>query len=152
MPVHNFVCLWCILLRNAAVQHPGKFARSCVGNAAAILHRRALQRSAGDAETLARDNRARTALLSAVSHDLRTPLASIKAAVGSLRSNEVTFTAEDQAELEAIIEESADRLEALMRFFQTHPCPHFVPFQVYRHAATLPGFPQPSVPGPIRIC
>lgn len=83
-------------------------------HAAAILHRRALQRSAGDAETLARDNRARTALLSAVSHDLRTPLASIKAAVGSLRSNEVTFTAEDQAELEAIIEESADRLEALI--------------------------------------
>jgi predicted Ser/Thr protein kinase len=41
-----------------------------------------------------------------------------------------------------------DRLEALMRFFQTHPCPHFVPFQVYRHATTLPGFPQPfSVTG-----
>lgn len=38
MPVHNFVRLWCILLRNAAVQHPGKFARSCVGNTAAILH------------------------------------------------------------------------------------------------------------------
>lgn len=36
MPVHNFVRLWCILLRNAAVQHPGKFARSCVGNTAAI--------------------------------------------------------------------------------------------------------------------
>lgn len=36
--MHNFVRLWCILLRNAAVQHPGKFARSCVGNTAAILH------------------------------------------------------------------------------------------------------------------
>lgn len=37
MPVHNFVHLWCILLHNAAVQHPGKFARSCVGNTAAIV-------------------------------------------------------------------------------------------------------------------
>lgn len=83
-------------------------------HAAAILHRRALQRSAFDAESLARDNRARTALLSAVSHDLRTPLASIKAAIGSLRSDEVTFSADDQAELETIIEESADRLDALI--------------------------------------
>ena len=45
---------------------------------------------------------------------LRTPLASIKAAIGSLRSDEVTFSAEDQAELGSIIEESADRLDALI--------------------------------------
>lgn len=83
-------------------------------HAGAILHRRSLQASAGTADALARDNRARTALLSAVSHDLRTPLSSIKAAIGSLRSTEVTFTPEDQAELEAIIEESADRLETLI--------------------------------------
>ena len=63
---------------------------------------------------LARDNSARTALLSAVSHDLRTPLAGIKAAIGSLRSTEVTFSPEDQAELEAAIEDSADRLDALI--------------------------------------
>ncbi|MFZ1286017.1 MAG: ATP-binding protein [Candidatus Phosphoribacter sp.] len=83
-------------------------------HAGAILHRRSLQHSAGDAESLARDNRARTALLSAVSHDLRTPLSAIKAAIGSLRSDEVTFSHEDEAELMAIIEESADRLEALI--------------------------------------
>lgn len=83
-------------------------------HAGAILHRRSLRRSASDVESLARDNRARTALLSAVSHDLRTPLASIKAAIGSLRSTEVRFSAEDEAELESIIEESADRLEALI--------------------------------------
>ena len=35
-----------------------------------------------------------------------------------------------------------DRLEALARFFQTHPCPHVVPFQVHRHAAHLPGYGQ----------
>ena len=38
--------------------------------------------AAGEAAVLARDNSARTALLSAVSHDLRTPLAGIKAAIG----------------------------------------------------------------------
>lgn len=83
-------------------------------HAAAILQRRALQRSAGESVALARDNSARTALLSAVSHDLRTPLAGIKAAIGSLRSNEVTFSEEDEAELKAAIEESADRLDSLI--------------------------------------
>ena len=83
-------------------------------HAAAILQRRELQRSAGEADALARDNAARTALLSAVSHDLRTPLAGIKAAIGSLRSDEVTFSQEDQAELQAAIEHSADRLDSLI--------------------------------------
>ncbi|MGA8045670.1 MAG: ATP-binding protein [Dermatophilaceae bacterium] len=83
-------------------------------HAGAILQRRALQHSAGQATALARDSSARTALLSAVSHDLRTPLAGIKAAIGSLRSSEVTFSPEDEAELQAVIEDSADRLEALI--------------------------------------
>jgi two-component system sensor histidine kinase KdpD len=83
-------------------------------HAGAILQRRALQRAAGEAAQLARDNSARTALLSAVSHDLRTPLAGIKAAIGSLRSSEVSFSPEDQAELMAAIEDSADRLDTLI--------------------------------------
>lgn len=83
-------------------------------HAGAILQRRSLRASAGEAAVLARDNSARTALLSAVSHDLRTPLAGIKAAIGSLRSTEVTFSPEDEAELEAAIEDSADRLDALI--------------------------------------
>lgn len=83
-------------------------------HAAAVLNRRRLQRLAESAEGLERDNRARTALLSAVSHDLRTPLAGIKAAVGSLRSTEVTFDPSDEAELLEAIEQSADRLDALI--------------------------------------
>ncbi|GAA4114350.1 sensor histidine kinase KdpD [Knoellia locipacati] len=83
-------------------------------HAGAILQRRSLRAAAAEAATLARDNSARTALLSAVSHDLRTPLAGIKAAIGSLRSTEVTFSPEDEAELQAAIEDSADRLEALI--------------------------------------
>jgi len=83
-------------------------------HAGAILQRQELQRSAVSAAGLAKDNAARTALLSAVSHDLRTPLAGIKAAIGSLRSKEVTWSAEDEEELKAAIEESADRLEVLV--------------------------------------
>jgi len=56
----------------------------------------------------------RTALLRAVSHDLRTPLASIKASVSSLRQTDVHWSAEDEAELLANIEQNADRLDALV--------------------------------------
>ena len=83
-------------------------------HAGAILQRQELQRSAVSAASLAKDNAARTALLSAVSHDLRTPLAGIKAAIGSLRSKEVIWSVKDEDELKEAIEESADRLEALV--------------------------------------
>lgn len=56
----------------------------------------------------------RTALLAAVSHDLRTPLASAKAAVTSLRSADVKWGAEDHDELLATADESLDRLAHLV--------------------------------------
>ena len=56
----------------------------------------------------------RTALLAAVSHDLRTPLASAKAAVASLRSADVDFDAYDRGELLATADESLDRLTRLV--------------------------------------
>src|SRR5690348_5985831 len=57
--------------------------------AAAALDRERLRTQAAQAEALAEGNRMRTALLAAVSHDLRTPLASIKASVSSLRQTDV---------------------------------------------------------------
>lgn len=74
---------------------------------------RALQESRHAAE-LADANRTRTALLAAVSHDLRSPLSAIKAAVSSLRTAEITWSATDEAELLAAIENSADRLDTLV--------------------------------------
>lgn len=82
--------------------------------AAVVLDRRRLQEEADRARTLAEGNRIRTALLAAVSHDLRTPLAGIKAAVTSLRSEDVEWSEEDRAELLAGIEEGADRLDHLV--------------------------------------
>jgi len=82
--------------------------------AAVVLDRRRLREEADQARALAEGNRIRTALLAAVSHDLRTPLAGIKAAVSSLRSEDVTWSDEDQAELLAGIEDGADRLDNLV--------------------------------------
>ncbi|MEV5985527.1 sensor histidine kinase KdpD [Streptomyces sp. NPDC052051] len=82
--------------------------------AAVVLDRRRLQEEAEQARALAEGNRIRTALLAAVSHDLRTPLSAIKAAVSSLRSDDVAWSEEDQAELLAAIEEGADRLDHLV--------------------------------------
>ena len=82
--------------------------------AAAALERHRLRIQANQAEALAEGNRMRTALLAAVGHDLRTPLASLKVAVSTLRQNDVAWTAEDQAALLATIEQSADRLNALI--------------------------------------
>ncbi|MEU9145432.1 sensor histidine kinase KdpD [Streptomyces sp. NPDC048349] len=82
--------------------------------AAVVLDRQRLLSQAEEARRLAEGNRIRTALLAAVSHDLRTPLAGIKASVSSLRSDDVEWTEEDRAELLEGIEEGADRLAHLI--------------------------------------
>jgi two-component system sensor histidine kinase KdpD len=82
--------------------------------AGAALDRDRLRTQAAQAEALAEGNRMRTALLAAVSHDLRTPLASIKASVSTLRQTDVEWTPADEAALLATIEDGADRLDALI--------------------------------------
>ncbi|WP_282688976.1 MULTISPECIES: sensor histidine kinase KdpD [unclassified Streptomyces] len=82
--------------------------------AAVVLDRQRLVGEAEEARRLAEGNRIRTALLAAVSHDLRTPLAAIKAAVSSLRSDDVAWSDEDEAELLEGIEDGADRLDHLV--------------------------------------
>jgi two-component system sensor histidine kinase KdpD len=82
--------------------------------AAVVLERRRLVAEAAEARRLAEGNRIRTALLAAVSHDLRTPLAAIKASVSSLRAEDVSWSEEDEAELLEAIEVGADRLDLLI--------------------------------------
>jgi two-component system, OmpR family, sensor histidine kinase KdpD len=67
-----------------------------------------------EADSLDRANELRTALLSAVSHDLRTPLASIKASVSSLRARDIEWSADQTAEFLAAIEDDTDRLNQLI--------------------------------------
>ncbi|MEE6295676.1 sensor histidine kinase [Georgenia wangjunii] len=62
------------------------------------------------ARELAAADRVRSALIAAVGHDLRTPLASTKAAVSTLRQDDVEWRPDQRAELLATIEDSTDRL------------------------------------------
>jgi two-component system sensor histidine kinase KdpD len=82
--------------------------------AAAALDQQRLAAEAQAAKPIAAADKMRTALLAAVSHDLRTPLASAKAAVTSLRSRDVDWAAEDHDELLATADESLDRLTHLV--------------------------------------
>jgi two-component system, OmpR family, sensor histidine kinase KdpD len=75
------------------------------------------QRLAAEAEAakpIAEADKMRTALLAAVSHDLRSPLASAKAAVTSLRSPDMHWDKADSEELLATADESLDRLTRLV--------------------------------------
>ncbi len=84
------------------------------GQAVLALRHQRMRREAADAKRRAETTELRTALLSAVGHDLRTPLTSIKAAVANLRAPDLRLSEEDSAELLVTIEESADRLAGLV--------------------------------------
>jgi len=81
---------------------------------AVALESRRLQASAAEAAALIRTNELREALLSAVSHDLRTPLASIKASASSLLSSDVAFGEEERRLLLETVVDEADRLNSLV--------------------------------------
>ncbi|TQJ02357.1 sensor histidine kinase [Amycolatopsis cihanbeyliensis] len=87
---------------------------AAAGQALLALRQQRMAATAAQAERKAAANELRTALLSAVGHDLRTPLTSIKAAVGSLRAQDIELSPEDTDELLATVEESADRLVGLV--------------------------------------
>ena len=89
-------------------------AHSFAAQVQVALERRRLQADAATAIGLAEGNALRTALLAAVSHDLRTPLASIKASVTSLLQSDVDWTPEATSEFLATIDEETDRLNSLV--------------------------------------
>jgi two-component system, OmpR family, sensor histidine kinase KdpD len=82
--------------------------------AAGLIKQRELAEEASRTAAIVKADELRRSLLSAVSHDLRTPLAAAKVAVSSLRAEDVAFSPEDTAELLATIEESIDQLTALV--------------------------------------
>ncbi|MEV3858564.1 ATP-binding protein [Streptomyces sp. NPDC050095] len=78
------------------------------------VERARLAEAAAQVEPVRAADRMRTALLRAVGHDLRTPLAAALAAVTSLRSEDVDFSAEDRAELLATADASMAKLNRLV--------------------------------------
>jgi two-component system sensor histidine kinase KdpD len=81
---------------------------------AVALRQERLRAEADRARPLAEADRMRTALLAAVSHDLRNPLAAARAAVDGLRGTEVDWTPEDREELLATAGESLIKLDRLV--------------------------------------
>ncbi len=88
----------------------GAFARELSSS----LEIEQLEAEASEAGALAAAGELRTAILSAVSHDLRTPLAAIKASVTSLLQDDVDWTPEATGEFLATINEETDRLNSLV--------------------------------------
>jgi len=80
----------------------------------AAVERRRLHAEAAKAAALAEADELRTALLQAVSHDLRTPLAGIKASASSLRQGDITWSDDDVQEFLRTIEDETDRLTDLV--------------------------------------
>ncbi|MHB1005536.1 MAG: ATP-binding protein [Chloroflexota bacterium] len=80
----------------------------------AAADRLRLRREATETEILRRADELKSALLHAVSHDLRTPLASIVASAGSLRQPDVGWSEEERREIAATIEEQALRLNRIV--------------------------------------
>ena len=81
---------------------------------ATALERERLNAEAAQAEALAAADELRSALLAAVSHDLRTPLASIKAASSSLLSEQLEFGPDETRILLQTIDHESDRLSSLV--------------------------------------
>jgi len=81
---------------------------------ARTLEQQRLQRLALEAESLARTDELRTAILRAVSHDLRSPLASIKASVSSLRQDDIEWPSDVEDDFLESIETQTDRLTSIV--------------------------------------
>lgn len=105
---------WILLAGHKLAARDRRVLTPVAKQAAGLVRQRELSAEASRAEAIEQADELRRSLLSAVSHDLRTPLAAAKAAVSSLRSDDVGFSPEDTAELLATIEESVDQLTALV--------------------------------------
>jgi two-component system sensor histidine kinase KdpD len=82
--------------------------------AAAVLERNRLSARANDATRLRQSDAVRTAILAAVSHDLRTPVAGIKASLSTLADDTITLDDADRRDLIESASEAADRLDSLL--------------------------------------
>ncbi len=105
---------WMLLAGKKLSARDRRVLSAVARQAAGLIRQRELADEAGRAEAIQRADELRRSLLSAVGHDLRTPLAAAKVAVSSLRAEDVAFSPDDTAELLATIEESVDQLTALV--------------------------------------
>jgi two-component system sensor histidine kinase KdpD len=91
-----------------------RLLRTFASQGALAVDRALLEASEIRARVLEESDRLKSALLSSVSHELRSPLATIKASASSLRSGAVRWDSEAREELVAAIDEEADNLNRLV--------------------------------------
>ena len=103
-----------LVLQDAQLAGERSLLGTFANQAALAVDRARLRDQALRTRLLEEIDRWRSALMGAVSHDLRTPLASVKTAVSSLRSTDVQLPPQDRAELLELIEKQADQLSRLV--------------------------------------
>ncbi|MEU7905119.1 DUF4118 domain-containing protein [Actinoplanes sp. NPDC049118] len=104
-----------LVLRGREIQASDRrIVEAFAAQAALAVRQERLTAEAAAAKPLAEADKMRTALLAAVSHDLRTPLASAKAAVAGLAATDLHLDDDDRAELLATADESLDKLDRLV--------------------------------------
>src|SRR5271155_4651385 len=105
---------WMLMSGRALTGRDRRVLSVVATQAAGLVKQGELAEEAGKAQSLAEADELRRLLLSALGHDLRTPLTAAKAAVSSLRAEDVWFSPEDTSELLATVEESVDQLSLLV--------------------------------------
>jgi two-component system sensor histidine kinase KdpD len=112
VPVTDYVHL--ALRGRTLPAHDQRVLEAAAGQALLALRQQRMAVQTQEAQRRAETTELRTALLSALGHDLRTPLTSIKAVFGGLRAHDVDLSEEDVEELLTAGEESTDRLSGLV--------------------------------------
>ncbi|MEB3021263.1 sensor histidine kinase [[Mycobacterium] crassicus] len=105
---------WMLIAGRQLAARDRRVLSAVAKQAAGLVRQRELIEEASRAEAVMQADELRRSLLSAVSHDLRTPLAAAKAAASSLRADDVGFSPQDTTELLATVDESIDQLTALV--------------------------------------
>jgi two-component system sensor histidine kinase KdpD len=97
-----------------SIAERGRFLPALASLVGVAIDRERLEQEAIDADALRRSDNVKTAVLQAVSHDLRSPLTAIRAAADGLRSDEIELDEYDRVELVETINIEARRLERLV--------------------------------------
>ena len=104
-----------VVSNNALRPEQLEVLRAFADQLAMAVEARGLRVDAANAELLSETNALRAALLQAVSHDFRTPLATIKASASGLLHEDAAFSDSDRRLLLVDIDDAADRLDRMVR-------------------------------------
>lgn len=100
--------------RDSLTQNQQKIIDSLLSHSAIVFQREQLMQAETKAQALADADRLKTALLSMVSHDFRSPLTSIKASVSTLMDDGAPLNAETKQALHYAIDQETDRLNRMV--------------------------------------